>query len=150
MRHNVIKITDNKGQSFEIEVVTGGYWQQLWGSRSSDSSWQARDKGFIYPVGGPAKLVSAKAGRGIFATKDLLLGNPQSVTGLYYWGLILYSYDDNIGTNDLGRGLVQQPWCLALEPGLIRWDRLGVGAVVLGVMRRDERSFCRARLTSRR
>jgi hypothetical protein len=128
MRKNLILITDSREQSFLMRIWTPSVWTKVstFNTRGvHGGDWEAVDYGWIKYVEGDAwrHWPSDASGADLFFFQS---GgrDDDAPKGKRGWGMKLLRYDDNWGTNDMGLGEIVQPWCAAIEPGKITWNKL--------------------------
>lgn len=108
MADYIVEIKDSNDVSFKIAVsIITTY------SPRKSGSWRAKGDGFICINSGEARKEDS---HGTLTTVHLLLCGPNGT-----WGIRLNDFNDVIGANDEGSGVLQQAWALALTPGKISW-----------------------------
>jgi hypothetical protein len=98
--------------------------------------WEVEDYGWIKYVKGDAWRIRVSGASG----GDLYIGqsgafDDDSPKYKSRWGIKLLRYDDRWGTNDMGLGEILQPWCVAIEPGKITWNKVTMGDLCKRVQR---------------
>jgi hypothetical protein len=143
MRDEVLEIRDKRGTTFKMKVSTPTSKKRLlvrtverakdlvtindsnWFDWALSGDWKTVGEGFIrYRVG---KTRSRPSGNGDLTTRDLLILGAEGIKtydGQDLFGMQLFEYEDLLGTNSSGEGLVIQPWVIALTSGRISWKLL--------------------------
>jgi hypothetical protein len=128
MRENRILITDSRDQSFLMKIWTPSLWTRVMSNVWHAGDWEVMDYGWIKYVAGDAwrHRPSGASGGDLYIAQS---GNFDEDSPKYKsgWGMKLLRYDDQFGTNDMGVGEILQPWCLAIKPGKITWNKLTLG-----------------------
>ena len=136
MSNYILRIHDKKGNSFRMKIMTTSEFFPIrkiqeakeilvrggWFGGAVNGEWKILDEGYIRLRSG--KLRTRFSENGDLTTCDLLVLGTDGIKtydAQDKFGMQLFQYEDVLGVNHEGEGVVIQPWVMALVPGRISW-----------------------------